>query len=196
MKNIKMLVIAVLLVAVAVTSYAVSGTYAKYTSTFTGSDAARVAEWAFELNDVTATNTFEFDLFETINDTDGSTETDVADGKIIAPGTTGSFAIKVANLSEVNATYAIDYTVTNDDGIAIEFSANGTDGWSDELADVTATAINMGANATKKVYWRWVYERGTTADDKTTNNTADTTLGLDGTAEVSVQAKVIVNQVD
>ena len=56
MKNIKMLAIAALLVAVAVTSYSVSGTYAKYTTSKTYADSARVAKWGIGM-------TNEVDLF-------------------------------------------------------------------------------------------------------------------------------------
>ena len=115
----KMSIIALLLVAVLVTSSSVSGTYAKYTSAFTSETAsAKVAAWAFEIDEKTAANNFNFDLFKTINDTDGSVETDVKAGTesqaIIAPGTTGSFAIKLKNISEVNAKYSVDYTVTKE----------------------------------------------------------------------------------
>ena len=66
MKNAKMTIVAVLVALVAVTTYSVSGTYAKYTDTFEGStDTARVAKWAIELeqNGTSAEKTFDFDLF-------------------------------------------------------------------------------------------------------------------------------------
>lgn len=197
MKNIKMLAIAALLVAVAVTSYSVSGTYAKYTSTYTNSDSARVAKWAFTVNDKSMTSeVFTFDLFKTILDSDvNATETDVAEGKIIAPGTSGKFDIKLANDSEVNATYLIDYTVTNEAHIALEFSADGQN-WTNELADVASTDINMDGEAEHSVYWRWVYERGTQDAEKDINNAADTSLGLEGDDTVTVAAKIVVTQKD
>lgn len=192
----KMSIFALLLAAVVVTSYSVSGTYAKYTSKFESTDSARVAKWAFQINDTDVTNSFTFNLFDTVNDTDGNAETDVKDGgdteTIIAPGTQGSFTIKLANKSEVTAKYAIDYEVTNTNNIPIEFSVDGLN-WSSSLSDVAAsdtTKLNMnGGEATITVQWRWTYE-GTDRD------TTDTTLGSAGTATVTVDADITVTQVD
>ncbi len=200
----KMTLLTGLVAAVVATAYSVSGTYARYTSTFEGSDSARVAKWAFSINDenVTANNNFTFDLFKTINDTkDGQDEKDVAKGtdeNIIAPGTQGEFTIKLANSSEVNAEYSINYTVGNTSSIPVEFSLNGTD-WLTDMTqlNVTDQAINMnGGEATVKVLWRWSFERGTEEADKETNNTFDTTLGIDGTATITVTATITATQVD
>ena len=74
------------------------------------------------------------------------------DGTIIAPGTRGSFDIVIKNDSQVNATYAIDYTVTNTNNIPVKFSVDGTN-WFDDInyLDVRSVAINMGATATVTV---------------------------------------------
>ena len=209
-------ILAVLLLAVAISAYSVGGTYAKYTSTFTGSSStARVAKWAFTVgNETTAlANDFAFDLFATINDSNGtSAETDVdvdgvdsdgddiGDEKVIAPGTSGSFNLKLYNQSEVNATYAINYTVTPA-GVPLEFSVNNGADWTSDLTDVTATAINMGANADITIMWRWAFtvdDDGTTdtVDEAAVRNAADTALGLVGTATPSVTAAITVTQVD
>lgn len=198
----KMSMFALLLALVLVTSYSVSGTYAKYTSTFTGTtDSARVAKWAFEINDTAVTNSFTFDLFNTVNDTDGSQETDVKVGTnetIIAPGTQGSFQIKLANKSEVNAKYSVDYTVTRTANIPVEFSIDGTN-WTTDLADVTDVAIGMnGSESTINIQWRWAFE-GTASSNFTTTQTdaTDTTLGSKATADtITVQAVITATQVD
>ena len=86
-KNKMMRVASALLVAVLLTTCAISGTFAKYVSQATGSDTARVAKWGFQLEGTAMTDTFTFDLFKTVKDSDGtSTETDIkaADGSIIA----------------------------------------------------------------------------------------------------------------
>ena len=200
----KMSMFALLLALVLVTSYSVSGTYAKYTSTFTGNtDTARVAKWAFEINDTAVTNSFTFDLFNTVNDTDGNAETDVKVGNgetIIAPGTQGSFKIKLANKSEVNAKYSVDYTVTNTANIPVEFSIDGTN-WTTDLADVAATDIAMngnGSEATINIQWRWTFDtanRGTALS--TTTDATDTALGSKVTADtITVQAVITATQVD
>ena len=197
----KMSIFTLLLAAVLVTSYSVSGTYAKYTSKFEGStDSARVAKWAFQVNDTAVTNSFTFNLFDTVNDTkDGNAEGDVKVGSgetIIAPGTTGSFAVKLANDSEVNAEYTVDYTVTNSANIPVEFSIDGNT-WTTSLTDVTATAINSGANTTINIQWRWAFE-GTGSSNFTSSQTdvTDTALGTTGTDTISVKADITVTQVD
>ena len=106
----------------------VAGTYAKYTSSGSGTDSVKVAKWSFKVGDkdiTTATESFTFDLFKTIKDSDGNAnETDVKAGKIIAPGTSGEFSFDVENTSEVNAKYSLSYTVTNDGNIPVEFSVD------------------------------------------------------------------------
>lgn len=166
--------VAVLAVVMMFTMCFIGGTFAKYTSSASGSDSARVAKWSFEVNDteIATTQTFTFNLFDTIKDsngTDGETDMSPVDGSIIAPGTQGSFQIKLVNLSEVNATYAIDYTVTNTNSIPVKFSVDGGTNWTEDLADVTATNIaHTNGTATITVQWKWDFEG---------NNVRDTALG-------------------
>ena len=194
-KNTMMRVASALLVAVLLTTCAISGTFAKYVSTSNGSDSARVAKWDIKLEDAAMTNTFTFDLFNTVKDSNGTdNETDVKAGEgetIIAPGTSGSFEINLKNDSEVNAKYAIAYTVTNENDIPVEYKI-GDGEWTSDLATLNATDvdINMGASAAVTVQWRWAYS----VDD--TKDAADTTLGLAGTATITVAADVTVTQVD
>lgn len=190
----KMSLLAVLLMAVAVTAYSVSGTYAKYTSsTDSKSDTARVAKWDIDFNTLdTVDHAFTFDLFDTIVDTDDSGETDVwsnAADKVIAPGTKGEFIISLLNNSEVTANYSIDFDVTNGAGIPVEFSVNDGD-WTATLADIADTELSKDStNPTAvKVQWRWTFEGNDDSDD--------TALGLDGTATIEVAAQVTATQVD
>ena len=185
--------VAVLAVTMMFTMCFVGGTFAKYTSSATGTDNANVAKWDIRVNgsEIATSNTFTFDLFQTITDNDlTSAENDIApaDGSIIAPGTSGKFSIAIQNLSQVNATYAIDYTVTNDGNIPVEFSTNGTD-WKTNIndLDVSGVAIDMGATATVTVQWMWVFD----GDDG-----IDTNLGKEGTATLTVAAAVTATQVD
>ena len=188
-------IIAVLLVLCCVTTCFVGGTFSKYTSSVTlAEQSATVAKWEIKVNEqeisVDSAPTINFDLFGTaIKDTDGtSEESDVADNKI-APGTTGKFTIKVENKSEVNATYAIDYTVTNTANIPVKFSVNGGRNWSDTLNDVSATNIAMtNGSAEITVQWKWEF-------DATGNN--DTSFGIKDTLdEIKVSATITVEQVD
>lgn len=206
MKNAKMTIVAVLVALVAVTTYSVSGTYAKYTDTFTGtSDTARVAKWAFELTNKedSATKldkTFTFDLFKALKEADGSSaETDVTStDTVIAPGTGGKVELDLFNDSEVNAQYKVEYTVTNAGGIPVEFFDG--ENWVTALpsnADAKFVAINSGATETVTIQWRWAFE-GTDSEnykDSQTDDT-DTDLGTAHSATIKVEAKVIVEQVD
>ena len=187
--------VAALAVTMMFTMCFVGGAFAKYTSSGTGTDTATVAKWSFKVGetDIATTNTFAFDLFQTIKDSDGTAdETDMSlvDGTIIAPGTRGSFDIVIKNDSQVNATYAIDYTVTNTNNIPVKFSVDGTN-WFDDInyLDVRSVAINMGATATVTVQWMWEFER-------IDGDTQDTTLGSAASATLTVSAAVTATQVD
>lgn len=193
-KTMKMILITLLITMIALVL--VSGTYAKYTSSASGSDTARVAKWSFNVgeNDIVAKDTFTFDLFKTITDTDGKTETDVVSAnadKVIAPGTSGSFDLVLENKSETSAKYGITYTVTNTASIPVQFSVNGKD-WTDNLANVVEsdTDTKLDANngrKTIKIQWKWAYD----GDD-----TTDVNLGKVGTAKLIVQADVTATQID
>ena len=199
-KTMKMISITLLLVMIALVL--VSGTYAKYTSTASGSDSARVAKWTFKVGDadITTSNTFKFDLFKTIKEADGtSNEDDVTGSKVIAPGTGGSFAIVLKNESEVSAKYGIKYTVTNDNEIPVQFSTDGKT-WSKSLTDVAAsdTDTKLAANNGTKtitVQWKWAYE-DTNESTKAASEAKDLELGKDGTATISVSAEVTATQVN
>lgn len=186
-------IVAVLAVTMMFTMCFVGGTFAKYTSSATGTDTATVAKWDIKVGgtSITTNNDFTFDLFKTITDSDGSTpESDMSpvDGTIIAPGTSGKFDIVIKNDSQVNATYAIDYSVTNTGNIPVQFSTNGTD-WKTDIndLDVTGVGINIGNTTTVTVQWKWAFD----GDDG-----IDTALGSAATATLKVDAKVTATQVD
>lgn len=175
----------------------VGGTFAKYTSTGTGSDSTNVAKWSFKVGGTdiaTATENFTFELFKDVKDSNGTnpeTEIKLADGSIIAPGTSGSFALVLKNESEVTAQYAIDYTVTNDNTIPVKFSVDGGNTWTADLVDVVAddaTKLAVGSEKTITVQWMW---------DFNGNDTTDTALGILGHgATLTVSAVVTATQVD
>jgi hypothetical protein len=205
MKNDNKLVkftIFVLLVAL-ITLVILSGTYAKYTSTVAGDDTATVAKWSIEVNDNEITTAEDskvtFDLFDTIKDSNGTdTETDVAES-LIAPGTSGSFDLKVANTSEVTAKYSISFTVTNTSSIPIQYSVDGGSTWTTSLSTVSVDKLAIGANNTTTVQWKWAYENGSDASAIATNDTADTKIGTDSAtsaATIKVAATIAVTQVD
>jgi hypothetical protein len=201
---------AALLVLTLLTTSAVSGTFAKYTSEASGSSTATVAKWSFKVGsgdgtDIapSATQTFTFNLFSTVNDTDGNEEADVATGKI-APGTSGSFDIVLTNASEVTAQYAIAFSLAegSSSDIPLQYKVGESGTWTSTISglDISAsdsTKLAVGANATTiTVYWKWAFED---ASD-TSRDTNDTTLGVNAAsnnaATVTVTAKVTATQVD
>lgn len=188
--------VAVLAVTMMFTMCFVGGTFAKYTSSGTGTDSTTVAKWSFKVGatDIAASNEFTFDLFKIIKDSNGTDdETDMSpdDGTIIAPGTQGSFDLVLTNASQVTAQYAIDYTVTNTGNIPVQFSVDGGAHWTNDLADVAASdSTKLAANSgttTITVQWKW---------DFNGNDTTDTDLGSAATATLTVTAAVTATQVD
>ena len=116
-KNVMMRLASFLLVAVLISTSAISGTYAKYVTQESGSDKARVAKWGvvidadnfgmfatdYKTDDTSATFTGEYSVSSAEGDRD----------KVMAPGTKGSFAdIKITGTPEVAVDVAIVPTVT------------------------------------------------------------------------------------
>lgn len=215
-KNRMMRLASVLLICVLLTTSVISGTFAKYTSTATAADTARVAKWEINYSDkvnntakvniVGNNNTISFDLFNTVTDdgevTGGTDDENVANGTgtmIIAPGTGGKFLMNIENASEVTAEYTIALSQTQSNlvedskPIPIEYSLDGTE-WKTSIADLNPSAVlAMGASAEVTVYWRWAFIDGTVAS----RDADDTALGTATDApSVTVTATITVTQVD
>ncbi len=178
-KNIPMRIAYYLLIAVILSTYALTSTFAKYATTLTSNTSSTtVAEWSFNVEDVDiTTNTVSINLFDTVTNVDGTAEKNVrlTDGKMIAPGTKGSFSIKLRNTSEVTAMYGIEFTMTKTEAaenLPILFSRDGKT-WSSDLPNVAAdskTYLAMGSGTyTENFYWKWDYTGA--------NDTVDTALG-------------------
>ncbi len=113
-KNKMMRLASILLVLTLLTTCGISGTFAKYVTTASGNDSARVAYWGWQ-----NAATLDFDLFD-------GTYTNVATGNnenIIAPGTekTETFTFKYVDNTndsitapEVAYNFEIDFTATGD----------------------------------------------------------------------------------
>ena len=186
----------------------VSGTYAKYTSEFSGSDTAVVARW--DVRSTHTTTTADIFAVSQIYDTNGATyttgtptdDTNVANGSgenakgIIAPGTWGKFSYELTNSSQVTATYAVDYTV-NEAGVYLQWSTDGTT-WSDNLSNINATNMPIGgASVTNTVYWRWAFEGGNTPIASGQTDANDTNLGeTQELAQPTITVNVTFTQVD
>ncbi len=181
----------------------VANTYAKYITSKDLEAVATVAKWSIKLGgkDITQNEAVTFDLFTTVKDTDGSDETDVSANRI-APGTQGSFDIKLENASEVTAKYTVTFESQNASNIPVEFSVDEGKTWKTDIKELTLTdVLEAGAKTSTtespKISWRWVFERGTEDPEKTTNNEDDTVLGTAKVAPtVTVTAHLVAEQVD
>ena len=165
-KNKMMRLASGLLVAVLLTTCAIAGTFAKYTTEFEGTDSARVAKFtvnsnaaSFDIFDVSKIYDTKDDASFSVKSDDADVDNGATDG-LIAPGTWGEFTFTVSDASEVTVNYAIDYTVE---------------------------ATVLAGDASIKVMWKWTYE----GDDG-----ADTTLGVAGSAAPKVDVVVTFTQVD
>ena len=197
MKKNKIFVLGLIVTFVAFISLSlVSSTWAKYTSSVSSTSTATVAKWSFDSVDLSA-KTIEFNLFNTILDTDDQTEgengkeTDVAPGRI-APGTKGSASFTFKNTGEVNAVAIVTLKLINDNGIPLAFTLGGETLFKTENSYTDTIKLNMDTDgATWELNWEWVFSK-----DKA-NDTADTTLGTLTTApEVLVELSVEFVQVD
>ena len=119
-KNKMMRAASGLLVAVLLSTCAISGTFAKYTTTVSSSDKARVAKWGFKETSIDLTGLFS-DAYVNEKATYGATENKVnaanAGDDLIAPGTTGSASFSfiyggdtTVNVPEVAYKFKVDTT--------------------------------------------------------------------------------------
>lgn len=162
-KNNSLVVMVLLMVALFSCSY-ISGTYAKYTSTLSGKQGtAAVAKWAFDTDN--STITLDINLAETYD------ESTLVEGKI-APGTEGSFDIKLSNgTSEVGVDYTVSFTNVSKP-TNLKFYTDNTYATELDLTDDDLTGqIAVGETVTRTVYWKWVYYTSAA------NDTTDTTEG-------------------
>ena len=205
-KNVMMRVASALLVAVLMTTCAISGTFAKYTSEVTGKDTARVAKWGW------GTNTVTLDLFK--GEYDGTV--DAADDKdVIAPGTANSAKI----IWTTGFKPEVDYKVTFDTTPVTDIPTSLEDKliWTLSIDDAAATTYNTFADLvtalkTKEytfeaneetptinveIGWEWPFEVGADQAEKDAYNTTDTELGDAAILEdLTIEVKLIATQLN
>ena len=223
-KNKMMRLASAMMVMTLMTTSVISGTFAKYTTTASGTDAARVAKWGVEISGIADT------LFATTYAKDS--ETDIANTvsateKVVAPGTknnTGvTFSLTGTPEVAVNIDIAVTGSTTDNITDVVLPAANGTykdwtkapydttfnltseyhpveftlkDG-STELkkgtlaeietfleskkgdypAGTTLETILGGTTGTYTLTWEWVFEHGSTTEEKAMYDAADTLLG-------------------
>lgn len=126
-KNTMMRVASALLVAVLLSTCAISGTFAKYVTTASGSDTARVAKWGVDF-------TAQSDLFETSYTKDDNNYTSMdlsvksSDTKnVVAPGTSGTgYSFATTGTPEVS--YRVSFATTaNTTPETVFLGADGAD---------------------------------------------------------------------
>lgn len=220
-KNKAMRLASALLVLTLLTTCAISGTFAKYTTSTTGTDKARVAYWGFDQDAATT-----IDLFDgTYTNVMSSGEVD-GFSNVVAPGTEKSttFAFGYTNYNNANTITApeVAYTFTVNPTIIgdyDELDANTSFKWTLKKGDAPATEYNTVADLLAAIKalsgdasGSKTYNPGelpaafTSADETYTigwkwafegNDTADTTLGNSQTLEnVTFAITITATQVD
>jgi hypothetical protein len=172
-----------------------SGTFAKYTSEFAGSDTVLVAKWDITAQDAEGTGlvtsgTQDLNLWEYADFTHvrNNEQPDGSGNYIIAPGVSGSFAITVTNNSDVDAN--ISYTFTGDPAnpsvpLLFKFKdlPDAPENWVGDFealaAQLGTTMVAMDGNDTKEIEWKWDFED----PDDPDRDTNDTLLGITSAAE-------------
>ena len=223
-KNKTMRVASLLLVAVLLTTCVISGTYAKYVTSGTTSDAARVAKFGVE---VTASSDLFLDMYETDDANYDGTYSVVAsnDDNVVAPGTEGDIAAAglagkpevAVRVSYENVAFDLgdNWVVGEDDDFycPLVITVNDTEikgssytavedfeaAVAAAIEDVEAdfdpnTDLSTTTDGNVEVSWAWPFSTSAT------NDIADTELGdaaADGTAAtVSLKYDVTVTQID
>ena len=129
-KRIVLIMLAILLIAaIAFGAY----TYSKYVTSKEGSTSATVAKWGFTVtmqsDDSEAGDNFGFSQYYEADGTAAKAEANIIDGtngKVVAPGTKGSFTFSVSGTAEVQAKITADLTVTSDVALVMEKDGEST----------------------------------------------------------------------
>jgi hypothetical protein len=166
---------ALLLILSLITAVMISGTYAKYTSEFSGEDTALVAKWEVVTTSggiQVSGGAIDLNLFS--HEYDNNVTTSDAGVYIIAPGVDGQFALSFENKSDVaaNITFEMD-TISGSADVPIVFSTDAAFSTSTSSITTFVSGLDLdvaqGATATQTVYWQWPFESG--------DDAADTALG-------------------
>lgn len=207
MKNKFMRIAAVTLMLCLVTTCAISGTFAKYTTSDYADDSARVAKWGITIS--APADAFDDVYKDTIGD-NGTTVSSTV--KVVAPGTNGTLPTPIVNGQAevaVKVTVVAEITLTgweDADGNfycpivfkvgSTEIKQDGTNNTAALLEKAVEDAIkeysedvpaNTAVTEIPAPTWSWAFNGD---DDK------DTDLGTAGTAEIGYKITVTVDQVN
>ncbi len=181
-KNKMMRIASVLLVAVLLSTCAISGTFAKYTSEGSATASATIAKWDIKLDGATITNNVEFSLVDTWVNTN-ETVTGSVKQNTIAPGTSGTGDIVLTNNSEVAAAISASFVETGiPANMTITYTYVNSNGIDTGTVSSTPIDIGIGETVTITVSWVWAF----------TNDVENTYAGQD----IKVDASFTVSQVD
>jgi hypothetical protein len=212
-KNKSTKLTALLLAGVLATSCFVGGTLARYVTSTSSEDSARVAVWGINADEVT------MDLFDATYTVNGVTVAQSEDGdNIIAPGTEKDNYFSIVNLDdnlkpEVMYEVAInlddseiDPLILNNPSIVWRLDEGTYGTWEETKAQVLALsgdasgvktyapleiAENFKAGKTHKIGWKWIMDNN--------NNVMDTEMGnkaVDGDISAKIVIKVTATQVN
>ena len=120
-KNRKPLIVVAMLLMVALVVGMGAMTYSRYVSSFnSGEQTATAAKWGFVVN-ANTTKLFGTQYGEdntdnkaTVDETGNIVVKASADGKVVAPGTTGSMTFSISGTAEVRAQLTVDVTVISE----------------------------------------------------------------------------------
>lgn len=214
MKNKFMRIAAVMLMLCLVTTCAISGTFAKYTTSADATDNARVAKWGVNI-DVAS-----FKLFATQYKTDDTTFTGTysvssASDNLLAPGTSGEFTeIKITGTPEVAVEVKVESTVTISDNwivdgdfycpLVVTVGTTPIKGTGYDDADDFKAAIEEAINGYSAKYepnedlsaidanfdisWEWAFE--TTGNDEKDTKLGDVAVAEDITFAIALTITV------
>ena len=169
-KNKKIIIVSIALIAI-IMSFIGGQVYAKYMSKVNGQGTADIAHWSFKVNEQES-KIQTISLKSTINN-------NTLKGNKIAPGTEGSFEIKIdANNSDVGINYIINFENETSKPTNLKFVYdNKTYNTLEELEEKLTGVINANDNDKVKIItigWNWSYETGATKDEKDKNDEIDT----------------------
>ena len=211
-KNRMMRLASVLMVAVMMTTCTISGTFAKYTTSVTSQDTARVAAWGFG-----ETSTISFDLFD---DAYNSGKIDSVDGaNVIAPGSSKTETVKLtyagtAGTAAPEVAYSIDLDVVAQSigdninanpNIKWSFQDTGWVDWNTMIAKIESYHEDVAANDLPdisktgiQIAWKWAFDENDDADFEAGNtNEWDTAMGNAAALEnVTLSIKLTATQVN
>lgn len=203
MKKGKFAILITLIFASILSMYAVSGTFAKYTTSGGTTENARVARWNINVDNLDENNQVvkTVDIFkDSYIDANGDTSVtnlgnckgadDPNCYKLIAPGTKGQYKFKISGTAETDFQVFVEFPQVEDTIGRIRYCWDECDKYYAGTDALERLAINIENSYTNKIYkanqpiddgehtiyWEWLYDEDACADADNCDVT-DTELG-------------------